>query len=202
MAAQSSIDDKTLRLLSEKLGTGWESLATFLNISAVRVSNIKMDYQGDRTEEKVFQMLKMWNNDFDHEVSEDGIEKELMKALIQHGRRDLANELKQGTLSSKEELCAARENVHFLTDAVLRQLSEGLGSGWEQLATHLGLGSTQVGNLKRDYYGVAEQIFQMLIKWRNDNNDDRPVDVLNKGLRQIGRNDLVADLRAMIGGSE
>ena len=90
--------------------------------------------------------------------------------------------------------------LDFLTDAVLRQLSEGLGSGWEQLATHLGLGSTQVGNLKRDYYGVAEQIFQMLIKWRNDNNDDRPVDVLNKGLRQIGRNDLVADLRAMIGG--
>lgn len=104
MAAQSSIDDKTLRLLSEKLGTGWESLATFLNISAVRVSNIKMDYQGDRTEEKVFQMLKMWNNDFDHEVSEDGIEKELMKALIQHGRRDLANELKQGKANQQKNV--------------------------------------------------------------------------------------------------
>ncbi len=192
------MDDRTLRLLSQKLGVGWESLATYLDISADRVTLIKIDFRSEGTEEQIFQMLSMWKNDFDVELYACGMEIELRKALILHGRRDLANEIEQGTLSSEVEPSARREQIDRLTDKILRELAGGLGRGWEQLATHLGLSSTQVGTLKRDYYGVGEQIFQMLIKWKAESNDDRPLDVLYDALRKIGRNDLAADFKEMI----
>ncbi len=87
------LTEETLRGLSRQLSSGWETLATYLDISSSTVGKLKRDHKG--TEEQIFQMLLLFNRR-DHRD-------QLFEALQKIGRNDLAQELKRETEQPKEK---------------------------------------------------------------------------------------------------
>ncbi|XP_022109547.1 RGS domain-containing serine/threonine-protein kinase A-like isoform X2 [Acanthaster planci] len=57
--ANQVLSDKTLRKISERLGSDWQKLASFLGFTAPEISNFKTDSQG-QTEIQIFNMLVKW----------------------------------------------------------------------------------------------------------------------------------------------
>ncbi len=84
------LTEKTLRGLSRQLASGWETLATYLDISSATVGKLKRDHKG--TEEQIFQMFLLFKgqNRQDHRD-------QLLVALHKIGRNDIVQELKRET---------------------------------------------------------------------------------------------------------
>ena len=88
-----------------------------------------------------------------------------------------------------------------LTEKNFRDLAHNLGQEWERLATELGMNSSEIFQIKQDYQGVANQIFQMLIAWQQKQGTQQgPArQSLLDALRTVQRNDLAETLGQMQG---
>ncbi|XP_038061122.1 uncharacterized protein LOC119731909 [Patiria miniata] len=94
---------------------------------------------------------------------------------------------------SSEEEASAREDIQPMSDIHFRQIAKDIGNEWKQLASYLGIRKEEVDKIEIDHrQSVNEQIFQMLVLWRqkrgNKVNEMRKE--LIDALIQVDRRDL------------
>ena len=92
------ITEEFLRRLSSNLGTDWEKLATFLDISYATVGKLKRDHTG--TEEQIFQMLLTFKKNSNK--NQHGLVDQLETALSDIGRVDLACNIRRELEQKKQ----------------------------------------------------------------------------------------------------
>ncbi|XP_070564861.1 uncharacterized protein [Ptychodera flava] len=79
-----------------------------------------------------------------------------------------------------------------LSNASLRDLAQEIGDEFEKLANYLEMPNSQLQRVKRDHpYNTEEQIFDLLISWRNKTKRSlNKVEILANALKKCGRTDL------------
>ncbi len=86
-----------------------------------------------------------------------------------------------------------------MSDIVLRALSQELGAEWQPLATNLGCSREEIERHRRDHLTVANQIFNLLVTWRQRQPSGTDVKKqLATALRNSERKDLADLLQSMI----
>ncbi|XP_038064936.1 uncharacterized protein LOC119735309 [Patiria miniata] len=94
----------------------------------------------------------------------------------------------------KKEIGTGGIHVTALTDEGLRKLADRLGPEWEKLATYLGFDMAQIYGFKTNNPShVANQIFQMLVNWRQRQGaSPDQLGTLSRKLTEADRKDLAA----------
>ncbi|XP_072045423.1 uncharacterized protein [Amphiura filiformis] len=84
---------------------------------------------------------------------------------------------------------------HLPCDIALRDLSHKIGGEWQALATYLGIDTTRIHSLKKDHLSTEDQIFYMLVSWRQSQTSQH-IDTLTAALHKAGRVDLAQDFES------
>ncbi|XP_072019729.1 death-associated protein kinase 1-like isoform X2 [Amphiura filiformis] len=169
-----SVDDVSLRDLSKKIGTEWESLATYLGMDSAIIQRLTADFP--ETNDRIFNMFIRWRKMQPQSVNKIDV---LASALEKVERVDLV----QGT------------KVSYLSDVKLRDLTHNLGSSWLPLATYLEFTREDISKLQSQHTFVEDAIFNMLVTWRQRQSADKDALItLTNGLRRVGKNDLAQAL--------
>ncbi|XP_038062863.1 uncharacterized protein LOC119733351 isoform X2 [Patiria miniata] len=96
-------------------------------------------------------------------------------------------------VKTEEEKLSRRKVVD---DTTLLYLACELGSEWERLATFLGFGVNDVYKFKNDNpHDTNNQIFQMLVKWRDEQYLTELVDCLGRELTKVNKGEMAKTLR-------
>ncbi|XP_022111448.1 uncharacterized protein LOC110990671 isoform X2 [Acanthaster planci] len=77
-----------------------------------------------------------------------------------------------------------------IEDSTLRMVSRKLGPEWETLGTFLGFGQPDIFRFKNDNSATINQIFAMLVEWRDVQYPQAQVKRLQNSLRRISREDI------------
>ncbi|XP_022110369.1 uncharacterized protein LOC110989951 isoform X2 [Acanthaster planci] len=86
-------------------------------------------------------------------------------------------------VSKKEEIMSDRKGIK---DSTLRLFSKELGAEWEALATFLGFSSPDIYQFKNDNpHDTSNQIFQMLVGWRDERYPEALVNTLKTNIVEI-----------------
>lgn len=96
------------------------------------------------------------------------------------------------TAAANDGVCRSLNTCQFVCFDVVASLLSRDARG---LGIEIGLESSEIDNIEEEYPGLTqEQNFQMLWKWYRNNNKCNHLEILNKVLIKIGRNDIVKRL--------
>ncbi|PFX20316.1 Receptor-interacting serine/threonine-protein kinase 1 [Stylophora pistillata] len=159
--------------LSANIGSKWEQLGCRLGFSREVLQEIHLDER--LLFQKALQMLKEWKN-------RNGINAtyQTLYAALSHrdvSRKDLAEKYFKQGLPSYDEL---------------DDLSENIGSKWEQLGRRLGFSGEELDRIDTDKRLLSQKAYQMLKEWKERNGSDATYKTLYAALshRFISREDL------------
>ncbi|XP_053392115.1 uncharacterized protein LOC128554831, partial [Mercenaria mercenaria] len=84
----------------------------------------------------------------------------------------------------QDERIAVVYSKKKLSQKHLSRLASAIGKGWQCLGTELGITQVEIDHIELENEGVANRIFQMLLKWKYRPENNATLDVLVKSIKK------------------
>ncbi|XP_038065982.1 uncharacterized protein LOC119736049 [Patiria miniata] len=176
LPGESSINDKTLFIVAERLGPEWVQLALELCITRIQIQTIERVYP-QNTIRQGLEMLGTWTLAQPTSIE---LQKTTLRAALRNiGRADI--------------FCESCINDKILSDVASR-----LGDGWVTLALQLDFTLTQVKTIETNYpQETKRQGLEMLETWKHDQSIsvEQQITTLGAALKNIRRTDIADFLK-------
>ncbi|ELU09375.1 hypothetical protein CAPTEDRAFT_221873 [Capitella teleta] len=162
------VGNDILRHLASEVGEEWRRLAQCLNIRRARIQAIVRNNVNSDSEQVIYDMLLTWAKKVPRSMNKVDI---LCHALMQCGRSDLVEELKDRDLDYRQEKAMVlRETV--LNKAFIRVAQNSyVINDWRCFARRFGLGPDDVADIEGQSTGVRDRCFKVLVVWSGKNPD-------------------------------
>ncbi|XP_071954577.1 uncharacterized protein [Antedon mediterranea] len=172
------VDDQTIKEVSEKI-LGWKQFGVRLGLGWCEVKN---RFGSEMTTNKsAEEMMMYWRTNNRNLIQLE----EFCRALVQHGRDDLANSnrkhLQLREMEDKRD--EEKKQADSFDDQDMLFICDKLDSRWTRLTVRLGIQWFDLNNIRDNNKDIKDSMMDALVGWR-DRNSENQITKMVDALRQ------------------